>query len=579
MTERKWFSPHDGKRRIGSLLDVSATEAKINLSIAGAGDHAWILGNRLPAGEVNEFVFLDCGQLSVLARVVKVWLESGERLSVDGLDDSKPKNNPIGLVQLLVSVDVETGYNHKGIKQHPKLGAQVYAAHPELVSMLAEGGLSEDQASLQLPVAEMPHDSSVSIHITPEKLFARHCAVLGSTGGGKSYTMANLIENVYRFGGKVFLLDATGEFAGLPCTSYYVGDHPNADATNKVTYPHWMFTDSDMRALLRPSAQSQAPKLESAIQSLRVVTQFYQNPNHGLPISPSYTLIKQGNSKAPFEAAVGSISTSFQSTPWSFSALSSQIIEECVWPNGGSASSPRPEIWGGRADNDVGHCLNLVSRIQAMAGNPHLEWMIDCDHQLLTIPKLIEDLSSSVKPEIVRLDLSAIPFEASAREILVNAIGRKLLSCARHSEISYKNPLLVFIDEAHQFLNKHVGDEGSRFSLDAFGNIAKEGRKYGLNVVIATQRPRDVPEDVLSQIGTLIVHRLTNEKDQEVVKKAVGSIDQRSASFLPVLGQGEALLLGVDFPFPMTVRIKAPDNKPVSRSASFSSVWRQMQGP
>ncbi|MEH8223292.1 DUF853 family protein [Aeromonas veronii] len=92
---------------------------------------------------------------------------------------------------------------------------------------------------------------------------------------------------------------------------------------------------------------------------------------------------------------------------------------------------------------------------------------------------------------------------------------------------------------------------------------------------MATQRPRDIPEDVLSQIGTLIVHRLTNEKDQEIVKRAVGSIDQRSASFLPVLGQGEALLLGVDFPFPMTVKIKSPKSKPQSRSANFSSAWKK----
>jgi DNA helicase HerA-like ATPase len=58
-------------------------------------------------------------------------------------------------------------------------------------------------------------------------------------------------------------------------------------------------------------------------------------------------------------------------------------------------------------------------------------------------------------------------------------------------------PLLVFIDEAHQFLNKRIGEETNRFELDAFGNIAKEGRKYGLNTIIATQRPRDIPEDVL----------------------------------------------------------------------------------
>lgn len=564
----KWFSPHDSKRRVGSLLEVSATEAKINLTKAGTGEHTWILGTRLPVGEVNEFVFIDCGQLTILARVVKVWLESGERLSVDGFDDSKPNNNPIGLVQLLVSVDVETGLNFKGIKQYPKLGAQVYAAHPKLVSMLAEGTIGVSTEYLQLPIAEMPHDSSVTIHVTPEKLFARHCAVLGSTGGGKSFTMANLIENVHKFGGKILLLDATGEFANLPCTSYYIGENPNANLENKVTYPHWMFTESDIRALLRPSAQSQTPKLDEAIRSLKVVYQNKIKPSPGLSIENDF-LKKTQELKAPFENAVKLLHREY--SPWSFGMLSKQINSECVWPSANYGKDLTK--WGDVHEGDIGHCLNLIARVNSMSVNQYLKWMLDCDEGLKKIPNIIDELATAKKSSIVRLDLSHVPFEANAREILVNAIGRKLLSCAREGEINHDRPLLVFIDEAHQFLNKKIGDETSSFALDSFGNIAKEGRKYGLNVVIATQRPRDVPEDVLSQIGTLIVHRLTNEKDQDVVKKAVGSIDQRSASFLPVLGQGEALLLGVDFPFPMTVKIKTPENKPESRSASFSTVW------
>lgn len=568
-----WFSPCDIKRRIGSLTEISATEAKINLTKAGTGEQVWLLGNRIPIGEVNEFVFIDCGQDCILGRVIKVWLENGERLSVDSLDDSYANNNPIGLVQFLVSVDTETGFNHKGIRQYPKLGAQIYSAHPKLVSLLAEGKINNSD-EIELPIAEITGDSSVTINLTPEKLFSRHCAILGSTGGGKSHTMANLINNIYQKGGKVLLLDATGEYAKLPCEHYYVGEHPNAENHNKVTYPHWMFTDSDIRALLRPSAQSQAPKLEEAIRSLKVVTSYWQAPNHGLPITQTYNLEKAEKLKQPFENAVKNITSNMMNIPWSFSALAEQIIAECVYPTAGTANIPDPTKWGKRSDNDIGYCLSLISRIKAMQNNLHLKWMLDCERTLTTIPKIIDDLCSS-ENKIIRLDLSAVPFEANARELLVNAIGRKLLSCAREGKISYENPLIVFIDEAHQFLNKSIGDEISKMNLTAFGDIAKEGRKYGLNVTIATQRPRDIPEDVLSQIGTLIVHRLTNEKDQDIVKKAVGSIDYRSASFLPVLGQGEGLLLGVDFPFPMKVKIKTPDFKPESKSASFSKAWKK----
>lgn len=576
MNQKKWFSPYDPTRRIGSVINVAATELIVNLSKAGSGEPSWLFGNRIAAGEINEFVFIDIGETAILGRLVKVWIDGGERLSVDGLADKPAENHPIGLVQILVSLNPANGRNYRGIKQHPRLGSQIYSAHPQLVSILAEGKKDNTPDQIYLPLASLPHDESVIVHVTPEKLFSRHCAILGSTGGGKSYSMTNIIEQVITAGGKAIVIDPTGEYESLDCESYYVGNHVNATKENQLTFPHWQFTDADIRAFLRPSAQSQAPKLEAAIESQKIVWHFRQKNNHGLDITNKSLINKSGQFKSSYEAALLSMNSCIQTAPWVFENVAEQIVNECVWPNGGSASVPNPTIWGGRVDNDVGHCLNLISRIKAYSKNPNLKWMIDPDSDLNTVPDLIDKFCSPNNiTNVLRLDLSEVPFEANSREILVNAIGRKLLSVARKGNISHEAPLLVFIDEAHQFLNKRVGDEINRFELDAFGSIAKEGRKYGLNAIIATQRPRDIPEDVLSQIGTLIVHRLTNQLDQDIIKKAVGAIDQRSVSFLPVLGQGEALLLGVDFPFPMTVKIKKPVNEPTSKSADFSIAWRR----
>ncbi|MGY6396958.1 ATP-binding protein [Vibrio parahaemolyticus] len=576
MKQKKWFSPYDPTRRIGSVINVAATELIVNLSKAGSGEPSWSFGNRIAAGEVNEFVFVDIGETAILGRLVKVWIDGGERLSVDGLADKPAENHPIGLVQILVSLNPASGRNYRGVKQHPRLGSQIYSAHPQLVSILAEGKQDGTPDQIHLPLASLPHDEAVIVHVTPEKLFSRHCAILGATGGGKSYSMTNIIEQVITAGGKAIVIDPTGEYESLNCESYYVGNHINATKKNQLTFPHWQFTDTDIRAFLRPSTQSQAPKLEAAIESQKIVWQFWQQKNHGLDITNKYLLNKSGQAKLPYEAALLAMNGFIQTAPWMFGNIAEQIVNECVWPNGGTANAPNATIWGGRADNDVGHCLNLIARIKAYSNNPNLKWMIDPDDELNTVPNLIDEFCSPTNStDVLRLDLSEVPFEANSREILVNAIGRKLLSVARKGKISHEAPLLVFIDEAHQFLNKRIGEETNRFELDAFGNIAKEGRKYGLNTIIATQRPRDIPEDVLSQIGTLIVHRLTNQLDQEIIKKAVGAIDQRSASFLPVLGHGEALLLGVDFPFPMTVKIKKPVNEPTSKSAKYSSAWKR----
>lgn len=176
---------------------------------------------------------------------------------------------------------------------------------------------------------------------------------------------------------------------------------------------------------------------------------------------------------------------------------------------------------------------------------------------------------------ILRLDFSKVSFDYQVREILVNAIGSFLLEEARIGKYK-ENPLIVFIDEAHQFLNKSIADEYfAAKPLDAFEHISKEARKYGLFVCIATQMPRDIPLGTLSQMGSFIVHRLINEQDKKAVESAASAANRNSLSFLPILGEGEALLVGVDFPMPLTVKIAEPQHKPDSNTPRLSCLSPQ----
>ena len=119
----------------------------------------------------------------------------------------------------------------------------------------------------------------------------------------------------------------------------------------------------------------------------------------------------------------------------------------------------------------------------------------------------------------MRLNFGDIPFDFQVREILANAIGKHLLTKARNHDFK-KKPIVLVMDEAHQFLNKTVKDEYfDAKPLDAFESIAKECRKHGLFLCLATQMPRDIPAGTLSQMGTFIVHRLINHFDKEAILK------------------------------------------------------------
>ncbi len=141
------------------------------------------------------------------------------------------------------------------------------------------------------------------------------------------------------------------------------------------------------------------------------------------------------------------------------------------------------------------------------------------------------------------------------------------------------SPVVVVVDEAHNFLGREIGSEDTVARLDAFELIAKEGRKFGLNICLTTQRPRDITEGVLSQMGTLVVHRLTNDRDREVVERACGEIDRSASSFLPNLRPGEAAIIGADFPIPLTIQIFPPEMQPISDGPNYQKYWQLAPPP
>ena len=193
------------------------------------------------------------------------------------------------------------------------------------------------------------------------------------------------------------------------------------------------------------------------------------------------------------------------------------------------------------------------------------------DKQKNDASELINGINSFLDSDknILRIGFEEVSFDFQAREILANAIGKFLLELARKERFK-ERPLVLFIDEAHQYLNKKVKDEYfDATDLSSFDNIAKECRKYGLFLCIATQMPRDIPNGTLSQIGTFITHRLINHQDKEAIANACSSANRDTLSFLPVLGSGEAILMGVDFPMPVMLKIEMPLIKPKSDTPLF----------
>lgn len=533
---------------LGVASSISARSVGVNLSVAGRPSGSHYAGGRYGRGEVGEFVLIEGQQSLLLGRIAEVKLREPERRSIKADYTGNAALDAIGHIQLLGCVSMEDLRVTAGVDAYPRLGDRIFAAPHRFIALLPVlMERKDDAASVTLELGAIEHAGDSKVSVKPERLFGRHCAILGATGGGKSWTTARVIEECLKYNSKIILLDATGEYRG------FQGEHvenchlgapvDSAEGSVECSLPPTSFIESDFVALFEPSGKVQGPKMRAAIRSLRLAALRSDLAPQGF--IPKLNQPKQDVENAERDSTIAA-KLDDPTQPFDPKYLVQQIEQECVYPEafGPARGQKDPTRWGD-ADGNFSHCLSLVARINGVLASPAFRCVFSPPQDKPSLTQQIGTFNGTTK-RLLRICLSGIGYEFKAREIIANVIGRHLLGLARRG-IFRDSPTVVIVDEAHNFLGRHIGSEDYIAKLDAFEIIAKEGRKYGLNICLATQRPRDITEGVLSQMGTLIVHRLTNDADRAVVERACGEIDRAASAFLPNLRPGEAAILGTDF--------------------------------
>lgn len=564
---------------LGVAASVTARTVGVNLSEAGRPSGSHFSGGRYGRGEVGEFVLIEGQQSLLLGRIAEVSLREAERREITRSFSGSSSLEALGSIQLLGCVAMDSLRVTAGVDAYPRLGDRIYAAPHLFIAALPRlmepEGSGAGSVTLSLGAIDVAHESTVAIR--PERLFGRHCAILGATGGGKSWTAARIIEECLRYRSKLILIDATSEyrdFAGQGVTHCHLGEPvERAVSSEPRSLPPETFLESDFVALFEPAGKVQGPKMRAAIRSLRLARLVPE-------IAPDGYIRKHDQLKRPIVDAElrPEVSPLLDNPrePFDVQHLVRQIEQECVWPNGGTQRAPDATRWGGPDEGSYANCLALFARINGVLSSR----AFDCVFGAAGTTTLTTSIDGFINggDKLLRVCLSGIAYEFHAREVVANVIGRTLLTMARSGSFR-THPTVVLVDEAHNFLGRQIGSEDYAANLDAFELIAKEGRKYGLNVCLVSQRPRDITEGVLSQMGTLIVHRLTNDQDRAVVERACGEIDRSASAFLPNLRPGEAAIIGTDFPIPLTIQIYEPSTKPKSDGPKYQEHWAEPPAP
>lgn len=538
--------PLDPGRLIGRVTRVEARSFHVS-----ATEFPW----RDPPS-IGTHVVAQAGTTVALARVTDVWLterESGamRRAVSETRDlDAAPTLRAHILGSMLLGCDrVSTSVNH------PHVGGRVFLAHPDVVQAFLAGAMRSLRS--EGPEIELGSHEGVPVALPTPVLLGRHCAVVGATGGGKSWTLATIAEQLIKQDCcQVLLVDASGEFAGLfPGERHVTFDSRDKNADH-VRYPHYCLSTGDLLAVFKPAGMSQAPKLREAIRSLRLAEIDSALATDGL-------VRKAGQIRTAYDEALRQHADSLDAEGARFDAtlLAQQISEECVFATPQQGATNR---WGGVNNNEVSYCTTLVLRVEQAVVSAALRCVFgDAPH---TIPEVIQEWMNGGH-RMLRIDVSSLSSEHDAREVVANAIARHLLRFAQEHDVA--RPVVILLDEAHRFLGRQIGIEGSMWPMDAFELIAKEGRKLGLHLCLATQRPADLSHDVLSQIGAVVSHRLTHSQDIANVHRIASEDESLVSSLLATLREGEALVAGSGIPLAFKCRVREPENRPSSQGVRF----------
>ena len=419
------------------------------------------------------------------------------------------------------------------------------------------GGESDNENPLYIGRYAINEDAKA--WLDGNKLFQRHAVIVGSTGSGKSYTVASLIEKISELKScNAVLFDIHGEYKPIigEGIKHYRIAGPNDSLSDGVMFlPYWLLNYEEMISLMLDRSDSNAPNQAMLFSKgvLEGKTKYLREK--GISLADGLTI----DSPIPYD--INEL----------IKFLDHYDKERVTGANGKDKNG-----------DFNGKLSRFIQRLSAKISDKRLNFMFSSDNALLdynymnTLCKqLMAPASQSGGVKII--DFSEVP--SDILPLMVSLIARLIFSVQQWVDKDEINPIAIFCDEAHLYIPANAQQGVEISSLHSFERISKEGRKYGVGLVVISQRPSEVNHTVLSQSSNFIAMRLTNAEDQNVIKKLLPDSIGSFADILPILNVGEAIVVGDASLLPSRILIDRPKIEPDSATVGFWTEWSKDKLP
>ncbi|MCZ6763394.1 MAG: DUF87 domain-containing protein [Alphaproteobacteria bacterium] len=427
-------------------------------------------------------------------------------------------------------LDSERDRFKRGVTFYPRLGDQVFPAEPgdfDIVYAPPKGS--------SFTIGSLHQHDDVAAHIMTNELLSTHFAVLGTTGSGKSCTVAMILRSILdnHPSGHVILLD--------PHNEYYhaFGNRAEVVNTSNLHLPYWML---DFQELIKVFVSGEGGERDEQINVLRdAILAAKLSQTHEMIVDGHVTVdtpvpFRLGEFKRHLDASMGRLE---------------------------KAETARPY-------------LKILNRLETLTNDKRFSFMFSS--------MLVEDVMPDLLARILRIpvtgkpitivDLSGVPSEII--DVVVSVICRMVFDFAVWGAREQSMPVLLVCEEAHRYAPEK-DEEFFGPTKAVLSRIAKEGRKYGVALGLVSQRPSELSVSILSQCNTIFALRMGNEHDLTFVRAILPESAAGMLKVLPALHTQEAIIAGAGVTAPMRVRFSdlAADERPQTHTVPFSHAWQE----
>lgn len=587
--------------KIGHIVEVSGTSIRVELSGDVTELSRTYNGRVYSIGQIGSIVKVHIGRRLVFGFVTLLRMRSEElpEITKPIPPDADQRLMEVELfAEGIWNVDEQKLRFVRGVTTYPLPRQSVHLLTREETGQIyssTEGQQNDGKYSPLIPFAHYVGTDNVVCQANVDKMLGMHCAVLGSTGSGKSGAVATLLHSMLNHNPepdsechpRILIIDPHGEYghAFKDRAIVYRAYDPlgNEEATGSpISLPYWLMSADEFRKLVigktEQEATSQNNIIYKAITYARMVAADLINPS---PTSHDGSAPADGldhDAPRPKNGVTSEQLITFdhdKPRPFSLEEFYNNICYlQATRVQNGKLQSVTPSDFATKFKS-------ILDKLSVLRRDPRIRFMMqEWTNKSLPLEHIIAQLVGQIQSEdgvnqdIRILDISGLPNEVAGP--LVAMLARLLFQYKTYQNTNERkrDPVVFVCEEAHRYVPNR-GEAEYATAQTAIRRIAREGRKYGIGLMLVSQRPADIESTVISQCGTWIVLRLTNAADQQHVSRFLPDGLSGMTKTLPNLAQQEAIFVGEGAAMPARVRIYDLESNqlPKSETAKFAKGW------